>query len=472
MMIPQRTTSLLRLCLRRRWALFFLNLVAGLFAAPFLYWRCLLMPMALNAVHSTSLLLGLNTFDAIGGLLLLLLAALGVGGCCSAIRRVLADADLHLIKELGQSIGACAGTSLFAGCLLGLSLGLAQVGLIHLHALLPAGAVRILCSALLCLQLPVVFPLSLLMLSQPDALQKHPLRAFAAAARQLAGRPLRWLALSLFTILPALLFFVWRRPLPTFLGFLFFELAALSPIAVLWQEAGREPQAPQQSGKRRVLAPAVCALFPLLACVPAIVFSLLRQANLHMIQASFRQAIDFIAQQALLSADNGTFRALLSSSSAWPLMFAALLGSACCVITAYVCACYRFPARAIVFAAAVLLQMLPMLSGFPAFEQAFRNWRLPVSTFWFGVLWALLYLLAALLLYRRFRKLLPSLEARTDSGMRLFFYYALPRARYWVISLMALVTLGFWGDALAPFWLLRELGAFSVAGYVLRSFGG
>ncbi|MDR2687044.1 MAG: hypothetical protein LBB75_04770, partial [Oscillospiraceae bacterium] len=88
--------------------------------------------------------------------------------------------------------------------------------------------------------------------------------------------------------------------------------------------------------------------------------------------------------------------------------------------------------------------------------------------------WALAYLLAALLLLRRFAKLLPGLRKNRDTypGVRLFFYYALPRAPLQLLTLTALATLGCWADALAPFWYMRRLGAFSLAGFVWERLSG
>jgi len=464
--------SILRLCAKRRWALFFLNLVAGLFAAPYLYWSAILMRVVLQAARAEPVLPWLGAIDALGGLPLLMLAALGAGGCLAALRRILRGEDGFLPGEVFRGMGRCAGTSLLVGAVLGFSLGAMRVGLLNLHALLPAGFLRTAASAFLLLQAAAAIPLCLLALTREDALQRRPLRAFAAAGRMLAGNPARALALTAATALPLLLFFVWQPPIVTLLGFLLVALCGLVPAMLAWQTGipplslrdispkGATFKAPPWGGSRAAGGGAVFvfALDCLLLLLPP-----LRMATLH-------DTLDFLSR---LYADSGTLlRDMLAASGVWPLLLAALLGSACCVMAIYACACYRFHARGLVFIAAVLLQMLPMLASYASLEQLLRNLELPINGALLGLAWALAYLLVALLLYHRFARMLPGLQKNRENypGVRLFFYYALPRAPLWTLLLFALATLGFWGDALAPFWYMRSLGAFSLPGYLLGLF--
>ena len=365
---------------RRRWALTFLILVAGLFAAPCLYWEGILMRVVLQAARDEPVLLWLGAVDALGGLLFLLLACLGAGGCLSALRKMLRGEDGFLPREAFAGIGRCAKASLLSGLILGLSLGFLRVGLISLHMFLPAGALRAAASAFLMIQL------------------------IAAIWRVVAP----------------------RRPLSIIMP-LFFTLDCL------------------------------IALLPPLRHGPP---------------AGLGDTLAFVSR---LYADSGTLlRDLLAASSVWPILFSALLGSGCCVMAAYACACYKFRGRRWLFAAAVLLQILPIVASYSSLEQLLRNLELPIAGTLLGLAWALVYLIAALLLYRRFARLLPSLQKNRDSypGVRLFFYFALPRAPWQTLALIVLATVGCWADALAPFWYIRRLGAFSLPGYVWEHLAG
>jgi ABC-type glycerol-3-phosphate transport system permease component len=472
MTIPSRHLDFLTFCRQRRWALLFLNLAAGLFCAPFLYWNSILMRVVTGAAHGVPILLGLNTLHAIGSFVLALLAAFGIGGCLSALRGILAGREQFLPAMVFTGMRRCARTSLLAGGLVGLSLGVMRVGLVDLHALLPSGMVRALLSAFLLLQFLAVLPLGLLAVTQEDELQHRPLRTFIHVCGIFAAHPLRYFGLLALSLLPVQFFFVWQRPLMTLLGFVFVELAALTPMMLLWQRAARNPAVTRSKGA----APLGMLLLFFLLDVLALFLPLLRQGvePTRAVQATMRQTFAFLTRQTLLDADNGTFRDLLSSSTVWPLLVAALLGSACCIMVIYACACYTFPARKLVCATAVLLQILPMLYSYAALEQLLRNLNLRISSLVLGVAWALLYLMFALLLYQRFRSLRPKFAQHQAEypGVRLFFYYALPRAQLHVITLTALITLGCWNDALAPFWIMRSLGAFSAADYIWNSLSG
>ena len=451
----------LQFCKRRRWALFFLNLVAGLFAAPYLYWSAILMRVVLRAAQGEPVLLWLGAVNALGGLLFLLLAALGMGGCLSALRKLLRGEDCFLPREVFKGMGVCAKASLLSGALLGLSLGIVRVGLVNLHTLLPAGPVRTVSSAFLCLQLLLTLPLCLLALTRGGV---------AEAGRVFAQNPLRALGLTIVTLLP-LLFFVWQTPLLTLLGFFFVALCGLVPAMLLWQVSsdGRGGIIAACIHNKRSPLPIIIFIFAALDCL-ILLSPLLRQ--IPDPQAALRSALDFISR---LYADSGTLlRDLLAASSVWPLLLAALLGTACCVMAAYACACYKFRGRGLLFAAAVLLQIIPILASYASLERLLRNLELPISGVWLGLGWALVYLLVALLLCRRFAQLLPSLQKNREKfpGVRLFFYYALRRAPLYTIALFALATLGFWDDALAPFWYMRSLGAFSLGGYVWERLSG
>jgi len=465
----------LALLWKRRWALLFLNLVAGLFAAPFLYWTCIFLRVVLRAAHGAPILLGLNFLNALGGWLLLALAALGMGGCLSALRKILAGGGSFVPRDILRGISACARTSLLAGGLLGLSLGILRMGALSLHSLLPGGALRCAGTALLLLQFAAALPLCLLAMTREDAIQRRPLAAFAQASALLARYPLRWYALATLTVLPPLLFFQWQAPLLTLLGFLFVELLALTPMMLAWQTGGRGHtgvRGQEAGGRGRGLAVGIASFFAL-DCL-ALLLPLLRGEPLGRVQATLRETISFLSRQILLEADNGTVRELLAASAVWPLLLAALLGSACCVLVAYACACYRLRLRALIYSVTVLLQLLPMLASYASLEQLLRNLNFRFSSVALGLCWALLYILIAALLYRRFARLLPRLEANRERypGARLFFYYAVPRARLPILALIALGTLGCWNDALAPFWDMRRLGAFSAGGYVWDSLSG
>jgi len=375
----------IQFCRRRRWALTFLVLVAGLFAAPFLYWDGILMRVVLQAARDEPVLPWLNAVSALGGLPLILLACFGAAGCLAALRTMLRGADGFIPREVLHGMRLRAKSSLLSGLVLGLSLGAARVGLVNLYVFLPAGLLQTLGSAFLVLQL----------------------------------------------------------------------------VVAVWMICSRE-----KSTKKRALSFVMIIFFALDTLV--LLFPPLRYGP----RASLGETFAFISR---LYADSGTLlRDLLAASGVWPILLAALLGSACCVMAAYACACYKFYARRWVFAAAMLLQILPMLASYASLEQLLRNLELPLDGALLGSAWALAYLLVALLLYRRFARLLPSLQKNRDNypGVRLFFYYALPRAPLLTLSLMALATLGCWADALAPFWYMRRLGAFSLPGYVWERLSG
>jgi len=470
MTITDQTKDLLRLYWRRRWAMFFLNLVAGLFAAPLLYWGCIFMPVVLYAAHDAPILLGLNVLSAVGCGSLLMLASLGLGGCFSAMRLVLAGNDKALVRDIWRGIGRCAGASLLAGAIMGISMAAAQVGLVGLHAVagLP-GVLRAFLSALLALQLFWAVPLSLLILSRPDALQRRPFAAMAAAGRQIAAYPLRYAGAAAATLLSLILLFLWRRPLPTLLGFLLLELLLLAPGIAFWQsrESGARSQ---ESGHKIGLMAAIGSFFALDVFAILLPLFLRREFPARALMATLRQTTDFIARQTLLEARNGTLREMLASSGVWPLLLVTLLGCAGCILAAYACACYRFRLRGLAFAGAAALQVIPILSSYAGLALLLRNLRLG-SPWILGVAWIALYFFVLLMLYRKFKCLLPVLRKNRDSGVRLFFYFALPRARYWVYAIAAVSTLGCWNDALAPFWYMRELGAFSLAGYIWGNTG-
>ena len=459
---------------RRRWAMFFMTVSVGLFAAPLLYWGCLFMPVVLNAANDAPILLGMNVFYAAGCGLLVMLAALGLGGCFAAMRRIIAGTDERVTKEMFRGIGRSAKTSLPAGALLGGSLAMAQIGVVGLHAMPGVnGVLRGVLTALLALQLFGAIALGLMMLAQPDELK--PLRALFAAGNQIAARPLKYTVLCALILLPLALLFAWRVPLLTFLGFLFVELLLFAPATMVWQNQAANDHAPeaQSKGKKAGMITALAGFFAI--DMFAIIAPLLRQAEqpTRAVMATMRQTMDFIVRQAVLDADNGTLREMLAGSGVWPLLFMALLGSVCCILTAYICACYEFRLRGLLFGTAALLPLVPMLTNYAGLELLLRNLNLGAP--WvLGVLWILLYLFAACMLFLRFRKLLPTMKKIKENypGVRLFFYFALPRTRYWIFALMALVTLGCWNDALTPFWHMRKLGAFSVSSYVWEQTAG
>jgi len=463
MSTPQTLKQTLQFCKRRRWALFFLNLVAGLSAAPFLYWNSILMRVILRAAQSEPVLPWLNAINALGGLLFLMLAAFGVGGCLSALRKMLRGTDGFLPREVFTGMGRCAKTSLLAGAILGFSLGAFRAGLLNLHMITSPGFLRAAASAFLLLQLALALPLCLLALTREDALQRHPLRALAEAGRIFAQRPFQMLGLAWVTALPLLAFFLWQLPQLTLLGFIFVALCGLVPAMLMWQSRPLGGAVKEKIA----LSPFILIIFVALDALILLLTPVTADP-----QAALGNALDFVSR---LYADSGTLlRDLLAASSVWPILLAALLGSACCVMAAYACACYKFHARGLVFTAAVLLQILPILASYASLEQLLRNLELPISGVWLGLGWALAYLLVALLLYRRFARMLPGLQKNREKfpGVRLFFYYALPRTPLLTFALVALATLGCWDDALAPFWYMRSLGAFSLAGYVWERLGG
>jgi len=462
--------SVLQLCKKRRWALFFLNLVAGLLAAPYLYWTCILMRVVLRAAQGEPVLPWLNAIDALGGLPLLMLATLGAGGCFAALRKMLRGEDRFLPREVFAGIRRCAKSSLLTGAILGFSLGVLRVGLLNLYVFMPSGAIRIAASAFLVAQLAATLPLCLLALTREDA----PLRALLAAGRLYARRPFSMLGMSVLTVLPPLLFFLWPPPQLTLLGFFFVALCGIVPAMLLWQVTQSRPlggdvRRTEEVAKKRSRLPLILIVFFLVDILLLILPFLGLTPDP---RAALQNALDFVSR---LYADSGTLlRDLLAASSVWPLLLAALLGSACCVMAAYACACYNFRGRKLMFAAAVLLQILPIVASYSSLEQLLRNLELPISGVWLGLGWALAYLLAALLLVRRFAHMLPDLQKNRERfpGARLFFYYALPRAPLLTLVLVALATLGCWADALAPFWYMRSLGAFSLTGYIWERLSG
>ncbi len=456
----------------RRWSMALLSLAAGLFAAPYLYWNSILMRIVMNAAHATDLLLGLNLLNALGGALLLALAALGIGGCLSAMRAELDGAGVSLPRAIFGGLRRCARCSLAAGALLGFSLGMLRMGLVALHALLPTGTARTSLSALLILQFLLVLPLCLLSVCQADALQAKPARAFKTAWRRLLPNLGQYWLFTVATLLPLLLLFVWQKPVMTLLGFLAVVLVAFAPLMLLWlrHRDGFGATTRLHSGALRVGTALLGA--GLLVCAGlALALPLLRQGRSPSlaVQAPLLETVRFVLRLTVQDADNGTIRDLLSDSSVWLMLTVGLLGSACCVLVTYFCACYRFRRRKLLFSFTVLLQMLPLLANFSAIDQLLHNLGLPDHPVLLGILWSLLYICAAVLLYRRFSSMKGKIEVRRAAGegeWRPFFYYALPRARLHVIAIAALVSFGCWNDALAPFWYMQRLGAFSVGGYV------
>jgi len=459
-----------QLFIRRRWALLFLNVAAGLALAPFLYWDAIFMRVVLALAHEEAILLGLNTLNALGGLVLLPLAAVVLGGCMSAVRAILASKDVFMPTQLRRSISATAKTSLVAGGIVGLSLGAMRVGLLSLAMQMPSGWLRWSLAAVLLLQFLVALPFCLLAFCQNDTLQRRPSQALAQAGRDFVARPLRWFGLLAVTALPAAVLFMLPWPLFRLAGFLGVLVFLLSPMMVAWQKS-----CPESKNTRVSFVPAGLAMlgFGVLTTLALLLPFWLQggQAG-YVVQSTLGETLAFIARQATLEADNGAFRNLLSASSVWPLLVAALVGSACCILVAYACASYRFRLRKLMFAAVVLLQLLPMLSRYSALEQLLRQINLQFPPVFLGLAWVLLYIVTAWLLYRHFARMRPALQRAQVKypGVRAFFYFALPRARLYVVALTALATLGAWGDALAPFWLMRDLGAFSLAGYVWQSF--
>lgn len=457
----------------RRWTMAFLSLAAGLFAAPFLYWNSILMRIVMNAAHATDLLLGLNLLHALGGLLLLLLAAWGMGGSLHVLRKELAGADTSLPKDFLAGLRGCAKCSLLAGALLGFSLGVLRVGLVGLHALPCAGAARAALTAALFLQFLLALPLCVLTMCQGDGVQARPLRALMRAGRQLlSGLGRHWL-FTLMTIAPFLLFFIWQKPVLTLLGFLLVTLFAIAPVMLLWL---RHCEATKLDARKSpVLLKAMSVLLALVllaSSILALALPLTRQGTspARVVQTSLRETVDFVLRMTMQDADNGALRDLLSDTSTWAMLAVGLLGSACCVAAAYFCACYRFRRRHLLFGCIALLQLLPLTASFSYTDQLLRNLHLPERPVLLGAAWALLYLCAAALLYRRLHQVtgegIQEGGEPDESIWRVFFYRVLPKVRLHVIAIAALVSFGCWNNALAPFWYMQKLGAFSVSEYI------
>ncbi|MDR1927154.1 MAG: hypothetical protein LBQ33_00770 [Oscillospiraceae bacterium] len=465
---------LLRLCWERRWSLLFLNVTAGLFFTPFLYWNSILAHIALGSVHTAELLLGMNVLCALGGLALLLLAAFGLGGCLSALRKLLDGSGGFLPQDVFGAMPRCAGTSLPAGLLLGLSVGVLRVGLVDLHSLLPASALRCVLSVLLVMQLLLCLPLCVLAMAQEDALQKRPWKAFCAAAQMLFQNLWKQLLLLAATVLPPALCFVWQLPPLTFLSFVAVLLFAFLPGMLAWTLRCRQCGAAlSREGLSTRFGAWALPFFLGLCAVPnilALLLPLLRQGSgaARIMQATLRETLEFLRGFVLLDADNGAFRDLLADSSVWLVQGAAWLGAGCCILVTYACALYRFPGRKSIFGLCFALQLIPLIASYSSLDQLLRNLRISASPTLVCALWALLYLGLLLLFYHRFTRLRPRLLAQAEqySGARLFLYCALPKTRLFTLLLLGLVTFGSWNRMLAPFWYLRRMGAFSVSGYV------
>ena len=454
--------------MRRRWALLFLNVMAGLALAPFIYWDGILMRVVFTAAHDGATLLGLTVLSGLGGFILLLFAALGLGGCMHALRRVMTDNYAFLPTEFAHGVRHTAKTSLVAGMMVALSLMVMRTGLVNLYTQPPLPTLlQPVLTIILVLQLLILLPWGLLMLCQDDNLQRHPARTMAAAASTLANQPLCFALLLGIAVLP-ILFFSVQQPWLKFLGFFCVLLFALAPVMLLWQRSVRmDANPPGRRNRRPYITLAVLAALSTIAIIaPA-----LGQSR-YIARTTLGETLAFLLRQVTLEADNATVRSLLAASSVWPWLAAALLGTACLILVTYACACYRFRGRGLLFIAAVALQLWPMLSRYSALEQLLRNMSLPLPPSVAIILWAGLYLLVALLLLRKFTRMLPQLRKTRCRvkypGARLFFYYALPRARLAVIALTLLTTLGSWPDVLAPFWHMQELGVFSLVNFIVQ----
>ena len=68
------------------------------------------MRVVLASAHNIPILLGLNSLNAAGGALLLAFAAPGVGGCLSALRKILSGTDGFLPGEVLRGAASVAGT--------------------------------------------------------------------------------------------------------------------------------------------------------------------------------------------------------------------------------------------------------------------------------------------------------------------------------------------------------------------------
>ncbi|MCL2531320.1 MAG: hypothetical protein FWE40_04080 [Oscillospiraceae bacterium] len=448
--------------LRRRWALLFLNVTAGLALAPFIYWDAIFMRVILSAAPDGATLLGLTVLSGLGSLLLLLFAAVGMGGCMHALRGVMADGTAFLPAEFARGVRSTAKTSLLAGAMIALSLLLLRAGLVNLYTQPPSlGWLRPVLTIVLVLQLLLILPTGLLMLCQRNELQRRPWHAMDAALRQLTRRPMHFAALLVLAMLP-ILFFSIQQPWAKFFGLFCVMIFALVPVMLRWQRAAElEIRSPQ---KQSFLSRFAWALLGSASAV-AVVYG-------GALPSTLGTAWDFLLRQATLEADNTTVRSLLAASSVWPWMAAALLGTACLILVTYTCAHYRFRGHRLMFGAAVVLQLWPMLSRYSALEQLLRNMDLPMQPAVLIAAWAGLYLLAALALYHKFARMRPKLQQRHCQqkypGARLFFYYALPRARLAAIALVLLITLGGWTDMFAPFWHMQELGAFSLVNFIMQ----
>lgn len=452
--------------LRRRWGLLFLNVTAGLALAPFIYWDGIFMRVILSAAPDGATLLGLTVLTGLGSMLLLLFAAVGMGGCMYALRGVLADSTAFLPAEFARGMRNTIKTSLFAGGLIALSLAMMRVGLVHLYTQPPLPAPwQLLLTFILVLQLLVILPWGMLMLCQPNVLQRAPLRAYAAAAGQLSRRPLRVMILLVLAMLP-IVFFSIRQPWAKFIGLFCVMVFALVPVMMLWQNSVEKNTKPTGSLRRPCITLAVLSA----AGAVAMVVPALGQSN--VVRSTLGETWGFLVRQVMLEADNTTVRSLLAASSVWPWLAAALLGTACLILVTYTCACYRLRGHRLMFGAAVILQLWPMLSRYSALQQLLRSINLPMQPAVLIAAWAGLYLLAALALYYKFARMRPRLQQRFCQkkypGARLFFYYALPRARFAAIALVLLTTLGGWTDMFAPFWHMQELGAFSLVSFIVQ----
>ncbi|MDR2646854.1 MAG: hypothetical protein LBB67_01835 [Oscillospiraceae bacterium] len=450
-----------------QWGLFFLNLVAGLFTLPFLYWNCILMRIVIRVAHTTPLLIGLSVLNALGGVLLLMFAALGIGGCLSAMRKFFESKIAFLPRDIKNGICATAKTSLCAGSLLGISLGFMRAGLVDIHTLMPSNTWRCALSVLLVLQFLITLLLCALAVAQPDETQKHPFYAFAAASALLRQNAARHTGMLLLIALPMLFFFVWDSSLLTGIGFILILLAGLSLAMLVWTAHVK-----QSAVIRQKKSPLPRILLAIAATWSAYLLSMLPGDTLRQEvppNATISQTIGFVFDLATQNTANGTLHDLLVSSSIWPLLLVALACNICCVFAVYTCACYRFKGRKALFVFAVLFQLLPLLAGYANLDRLLENLSLafipaPVIV----LVWIVLYTIVVRLLYRCFARQLPDLQREYDNypGLRLILYYALKRAGIWLLLMFALVTLNAWNGLLAPFHSMYTLGTFSVSGYV------
>ncbi|MDR1464508.1 MAG: hypothetical protein LBJ11_04325 [Oscillospiraceae bacterium] len=458
----------------RRWDFIFLSLVAGVFAAPFLYWNGLLMRIALRASHTADLLLGMNYLYAVGNLLFLLLGALGLGACLSALRRLLNGTSGFLPKDILRGLFSCAPTSLLCGAVLGLSLNVFQLGWLYLVCNITPGPLRCGLAALLLAQMLFLLPMALLGFTQPDETQRHPLRVLAEAAGQLAARPLRALGLAVGSILPLTVPFWNQYPAPTMLTLAFLALCGLALEMLLWQSCSSRWGT---GAGRGITKRAACWLmlgFLLLAGGLGIGLPLATQAAgpYRAVQTNLRETFGFLWELAMLDADNGTLRELMASMYSWPLTMAAMLGAVCVVVTAFAAACVDFPCRRLLLAGVLAVQVIPIKGSFAGLDQLLLKLQLPLSAFWAELIWSAAYLLLALGLYLRFVRLLPRMAKAREAtaGMHLFFYHGLSQVRGHALLLVLLASLGGWNDILTPFLYLRRLDSLSVFSFVWTEF--